>query len=110
MATIAQTHNVFTVLVRYTTAPEAQQPLLDVLTPTTDVFARQPGFVSLTVHRSLDGSQVIVYLQWRSRADHEACMNSPEVFAAGQELMALLQTGTVTMDVQPFEIVLSKES
>jgi Antibiotic biosynthesis monooxygenase len=30
-------------------------------------MARQPGFISVSVHRSLDGRRIVNYIQWQSR-------------------------------------------
>jgi heme-degrading monooxygenase HmoA len=37
-----------------------------------------PGFVSATVHRSLDGTRVINYLQWQTAADPSAMQRSAQ--------------------------------
>ncbi|MGH3148690.1 MAG: antibiotic biosynthesis monooxygenase family protein, partial [Rubrobacter sp.] len=36
-----------------------------------------PGFVSANLHRSLDGTKVTNYAQWRSREDFEAMLENP---------------------------------
>jgi heme-degrading monooxygenase HmoA len=30
-------------------------------------MASQPGFISVSVHRSLDGRSIVNYIQWQSR-------------------------------------------
>jgi heme-degrading monooxygenase HmoA len=30
-------------------------------------MARQPGFISVSLHRSLDGRRIVNYIQWQSR-------------------------------------------
>jgi hypothetical protein len=37
-----------------------------------------PGFVSASIHQSFDGTRVVNYAQWRSRADFEALRQNPE--------------------------------
>jgi heme-degrading monooxygenase HmoA len=37
-----------------------------------------PGFVSASIHRSVDGTKVVNYAQWRSKADFEAMRQNPE--------------------------------
>ena len=65
--------------------PERQQQLLDVLVEATERVMRfQPGFISANLHRSLDGTHVVNYAQWRSAADFEAMRGNP----AAQEHMA----------------------
>ena len=75
MTTIDPSADVVTLINVFTVAPENQQRLLDVLTEaTTAVVAGMPGFVSANFHRSLDGSRVTNYAQWRSREDMEAML------------------------------------
>ncbi len=88
MVTLIQSNQLFIVIVHYTGASAEQQHLISTLNPGVDIFAKQPGFISLTMHRSLDGTQIMVYLPWRSQADHEVCMTNPEFFTVGQEMMA----------------------
>jgi quinol monooxygenase YgiN len=75
MTTIDPSADVVTLINVFTVAPENQRRLLDVLTEaTTSVVAAMPGFVSANFHRSLDGSRVTNYAQWRSREDMEAML------------------------------------
>ena len=30
-------------------------------------MAGQPGFISISLHRSLDGKRIVNYIQWQSR-------------------------------------------
>jgi heme-degrading monooxygenase HmoA len=51
---------------------------LGVMRERARFMARQPGFVSITLHRSLDGQRVVNYIQWKSRELLEAAHKSPE--------------------------------
>jgi quinol monooxygenase YgiN len=62
----------------FTVAPANQQRLIDLLTRATDEFVRHaPGFLSSTLHRSLDGTKVTMYAQWSSREAYEAMRSDP---------------------------------
>lgn len=62
----------------FTVAPADQQRLVDLLTCVTDDFvSRAPGFLSSTLHCSLDGTKVAMYAQWRSAEDYEAMRQDP---------------------------------
>ena len=62
----------------FTVDPANQPRLLDLLARATDEFVRRaPGFVASTLHRSLDGTKVAMYAQWRSAADYEAMRRDP---------------------------------
>ncbi|KQT05871.1 MULTISPECIES: antibiotic biosynthesis monooxygenase family protein [unclassified Bradyrhizobium] len=62
----------------FTVDPANQDRLLVLLTRATDEFvSRAPGFVSSTLHRSLDGTKVTMYAQWRSAEDYESMRQDP---------------------------------
>ncbi|MDE1907045.1 MAG: antibiotic biosynthesis monooxygenase [Rhodospirillales bacterium] len=62
----------------FTVEPANQSRLLDLLTRATDEFVcLAPGFISSTLHRSLDGTKVTMCAQWRSVEDYEAMRRDP---------------------------------
>ncbi len=66
--------------------PENQQRLLDLLVGATGtVMNRLPGFVSANLHKSLDGTRVVNYAQWRSREAFEAMLEDPEAMVHMKE-------------------------
>ena len=107
MTTISRDNNVFTVMVQLNVDPENQGELVELSRSMIPVFERQPGFISLDLHRSLDGTQIVTYLQWRSKADHEACATSPEVATAVNAFMRFLESGKAAMEVKTYEIIAS---
>jgi len=105
MATIDTGSPRFTVMVRLTVDPADQDALTAVAQEMGDVFAAQPGFVSLTLHKSHDGKRLVTYLQWQDRAAHEACQGNPEVMARGARFMEFLQSGRAEIEVETFDVV-----
>ena len=74
----------------FTVEPPNQQRLVDLLVRATDAFVnRAPGFVSSTLHRSLDGAKVTMYAQWRSAEDYEAMRRDPGPLPLFQEALAI---------------------
>ena len=70
--------------------PANQQRLVDLLTRATDDFvSRAPGFLSATLHRSLDGAKVTMYAQWRSVEDYEAMRRDPGPLPFLQEALTI---------------------
>jgi heme-degrading monooxygenase HmoA len=62
----------------FTVEPGRQQSLVDLLTDGAEQsFRHLPGFVSVDIHRRLDGNQVFYYAQWRSKADFEGPAGQP---------------------------------
>ncbi len=79
MTEISVQGDVVTLINVFTVAPEDQQRLLDVLVEATEsVMNGMPGFVSANLHKSLDGTKVTNYAQWRSREDFEAMLKHPD--------------------------------
>ncbi len=62
----------------FTVKPKRQQELIELLTRATEESVRHAhGFVSARLHRSLDGTKVTMYAQWRSSEDYQAMRNDP---------------------------------
>ena len=86
MTRISEGGGVVTLINVFTVAPEDQQRLLDLLVEATEsVMQGLPGFVSANLHKSLDGTRVANYAQWRSREDFEAMLTDPEAAAHMEE-------------------------
>jgi quinol monooxygenase YgiN len=85
--TMATLVNVFSV------EPDRQKALRDLLIEGTEgFFAKQPGFVSASIHNSKDGSHILNYSQWRSPADIEAYRNHPDFGAYIKRIVALTKS------------------
>ncbi len=52
--------------------------LLRLMTERARFMATQPGFISISLHRSLDGRRVVNYVQWASREQLIAAHHTPE--------------------------------
>ncbi len=54
----------------------------------TDSFVRHaPGFVSSALHRTVDGTKVTMYAQWRTIEDYEAMRRDPAPLPYLQEAL-----------------------
>ena len=70
--------NTVTLINVFTVDPERQQQLIDLLTRATEESVRNaPGFISARLHRSLDGTKVTMYAQWRSNEDYQTMRKDP---------------------------------
>ena len=58
--------------------PETQNEVLGLMTERARFMATQPGFVSVSLHRSSDCSHVINYIQWTDRERLAAAHRAPE--------------------------------
>ena len=57
--------------------PDNQDEVLKLMKERAKFMARQPGFVSVSLHRSDDGGHVVNYVQWTNRQKLEAAHHSP---------------------------------
>jgi quinol monooxygenase YgiN len=69
---------IITIINVFTVRPENQQHLIDALVKGTPMMLQQPGAISTTLHRSLDGTKVTNYAQWENRETYEAMLQDPE--------------------------------
>lgn len=79
MATITKGADLVTLVNIFTVQPDEQDKLATLLIEATEQTMKElPGFVSASIHKSLDGKKVINYAQWRRREDFEAIRQHPE--------------------------------
>jgi quinol monooxygenase YgiN len=63
----------------YEVEPEKQAELAKALSESTEKTIRhQPGFISVCIHRSLDGNKIVNYAQWASKEYFDDFMKKPE--------------------------------
>jgi quinol monooxygenase YgiN len=58
--------------------PERQQEALSLMAERARFMARQPGFVSISLHRSIDGRRIVNYVQWQNRELLQQAHKSPD--------------------------------
>src|ERR1700720_1280266 len=81
---------VVTLINVFTVDPADQQRLVDLLTRATDTaVSRAPGFLAATLHRSIDGTKVTMYAQWRSVEDYDAMRRDPAPLPYFQQALAI---------------------
>ena len=86
MITIDEKDGLITVINVFTVeSPEQQQRIVDYLVENLEVPKRQPGFISASLHKSLDGKRVVNYVQWRSQEALEAAIKDPDFVAVAKE-------------------------
>jgi heme-degrading monooxygenase HmoA len=90
MTTISKESKSVTLINVFTVEPSAQQKVIDMLREATEkTMQRLPGFISANIHRSLDGTRVVNYAQWRSKADFEQMRDNPEAQVHMKPLMEM---------------------
>jgi heme-degrading monooxygenase HmoA len=83
---------VVTLINVFTVDPADQQQLVERWQHATeDVMRHLPGFISASIHRSLDGTKVINYAQWESREAFAAIFQHPQ---ASEHMAKIGEIGT----------------
>lgn len=71
----------------FTVTADTQSEVVKALSAHAEAVLRHAdGFVAAAVHRSLDGSRVVLYTQWRSLADRRACQENAATRALYEQL------------------------
>lgn len=79
MTTISKDNKIPTLINVFTVDPANQQKLVELLTLATESSVRKmQGFISSVLHRSIDGTKVTMYAQWRSLEDYQKMRNNPD--------------------------------
>jgi quinol monooxygenase YgiN len=91
MMQITQTRDGLATLINvFTVAPADQLRLIELLAHATESNIRHvPGFVSAALHRSLDGTKVTMYAQWRSAEDYQRMRARPDASPFLAEAMTI---------------------
>ena len=86
MPEISERNDVVTQITTVKVPPKNQSEVLELMEERARFMASQPGFVSVSLHRSEDGSHVVNYVQWRNRKQLKAAHSFARV---PQEMAAL---------------------
>jgi heme-degrading monooxygenase HmoA len=81
-------------LINTFTCPDVRQPeLVAVLEKAiAETFAELDGFISASVHASLDRTRVVNYMQWRSAQDFDRAELQPSVQKHLTEIMTIAES------------------
>jgi heme-degrading monooxygenase HmoA len=104
MTEISQDKGVVTQITTVKLPSDKQDAVLNLMTERARFMATQPGFVSINLHRSKDGSHVINYIQWRDADTLAAAHHSPEFRKKWP------QFGEIAEEIEPclYDVVFAK--
>jgi quinol monooxygenase YgiN len=78
MPTISKGRTPLTLINVFKVAPENQDALIELLAEVTEQNVRHhKGFISASLHRSVDRKKVTMYAQWASVEDYESMRRNP---------------------------------
>lgn len=101
MTTISNQNTYLTLINVFTVEPANQQKLVDLLTLATQSTVQNiTGFVSSSLHRSLDGTKVTMYAQWRSLEDYQNMRSNSAASPYLEEALAFAK-----FDMGMYEVV-----
>jgi len=90
-----------TLINTFTTTPENQQHILDILLEATEKhIAQLPGFICANFHKTSDGTRIVNYAQWKTKQDHLNMLSDP---VAARHISELRQLAAV--DAHIYEVV-----
>jgi heme-degrading monooxygenase HmoA len=78
MSEIRPNNGICTQITTVKLSPDNQDEVLNLMKERAHFMATQPGFVSVNLHRSKDGSHVVNYVQWTSTDKLAAAHHSAE--------------------------------
>ena len=78
MPEIRKDNGIVTQITTVKVEPEHQTEVLKLMSERARFMASQPGFVSVSLHRSQDGSHIVNYVQWNGRDKLAAAHHSPD--------------------------------
>ena len=78
MPEISERNDVVTQITTVKVPSRNQSEVIELMEERARFMATQPGFVSVSLHRSEDGNHVVNYVQWRNREQLAAAHHSPE--------------------------------
>jgi heme-degrading monooxygenase HmoA len=78
MPEIRQHNGICTQITTVKLPPDNQEEILKLMMERARFMATQPGFVSVNLHRSKDGSHVVNYVQWTNPDKLAAAHHAPE--------------------------------
>src|ERR1700749_2982375 len=77
MPFISTENKMLTLINVFTVDPKNQQQLVDLLILATADVRKIPGFISASLHKSIDGTKVTMYAQWKSVEDYQNMRSNP---------------------------------
>jgi quinol monooxygenase YgiN len=78
MPEIRENNGIVTQITTVKLPPDNQDEALALMTERARFMAKQPGFVSVSLHKSEDGGHIVNYVQWTDRRKLEAAHHAPE--------------------------------
>jgi quinol monooxygenase YgiN len=97
---IEQNSKIATLINVFTVEPRDQQRLVEILIEATKkVMSQQEGFISANIHKSIDGTKIVNYAQWKSREAFEKMLKNPRAIIHMNEALSIAKVDGSLYDV-----------
>lgn len=74
----------------FTVDPSKQQQLVDALIETTkQVWHKQDGFISASIHKSVDGKKVVNYVQYKGKEAFDKRLDDPQAIIYMNKVLSM---------------------
>ena len=94
----------FIVVTRSKFAPTDLARMLELAEMAIPIFKKQKGLKSLNFLASHDKSETSTILQWETKEDHEACMQSADFESFNEEWGKMMEQGNLNFELQTYEL------
>lgn len=100
MTTIVPGAQIVTAINVISVEPNKQTRVVELLCRASDLLGKtQPGFISANIHRGLDGTKVVNYVQWRSKEAFESVFGNKDFMQLYSEIKELSRPEPSTYEV-----------
>ena len=90
MTTISKDNKFFTLINIFVVEPKDQLQLVELLIKATnDSIRHAQGFISASLHRSIDGTKVTIYAQWQSIENYQRMRSNPATSPYLEQALAI---------------------
>ena len=103
MPRIEKDHQAVTQITFIEVEPDKQQEALSLMTERARFMARQPGFISISLHRSLNRRRIVNYIQWQNRELLLAAHKSPDFRKSSSSSSILAMTAVACSRISSSE-------
>ena len=91
------------VITRSKFSPQLKERMLQLAQESRPIFEKQPGFISLEMLISPEGTQTSSILRWETLEDHEACLKSSDWDPWNPKWGELMQSGKLEFEFTVYE-------
>ncbi|WP_372364714.1 antibiotic biosynthesis monooxygenase [Candidatus Uabimicrobium sp. HlEnr_7] len=95
------------VFVRCETNASIYEEVSNIASLQLELFQKQPGYINGTVFKSKESQTILTHLQWKTLADHEACLKNPDWHnnENSQKFLQWIQESKIKIKPEVYEII-----